>query len=182
MSRRPVRISKFLARHLRHAPGDIGLELDAAGWADVDALLVACGRAGVPITREELDATVFAEGKRRYAYDQSGTRIRAMQGHSVPVDLGYEPAAPPASLFHGTHPGALGRIRAEGLRPMGRHHVHLSPDVATARQVGGRRGRPVVLGVDAAAMARDGYAFAVAGNGVWLVGEVPPRYLSEADE
>ena len=175
-----TRVSKFLARHLRHAPERLGLELDAQGWVDVDALLAASARAGMRLDRGDLDAAVHAEGKRRYAYDASGTRIRALQGHSVPVDLGLEPVDPPPVLFHGTHPAALAAIRDEGLRPMGRHHVHLSPDEATARQVGGRRGRPVVLRVDAAAMARDGHAFLLAANGVWLTDAVAPGYLAEA--
>ena len=42
---------------------------------------------------------------------------------------------------------------------MQRHHVHLSADEATAKRVGSRRGAPVVLVVDAAAMAADGYRF-----------------------
>jgi len=176
---RATRVSKALARVLRHGPERIGLRLDGHGWADVDELLERSARSGRPISREELDAAVHAPGKRRYAFDETGTRVRALQGHSVEVDLGLAPAAPPAVLFHGTHPGALAAIRAEGLRPMGRHHVHLSPDVATAVQVGGRRGRAAVLTVDAAAMARDGRAFLRADNGVWLTDAVAPRYLRE---
>jgi putative RNA 2'-phosphotransferase len=174
---RATRISKLLARHLRHAPQDLGLELDAQGWVAVDDLIAACGRAGLPIDRADLDAAVHAPGKRRFAYDEGARRIRALQGHSVAVDLGLDPVAPPAVLFHGTHPGALDAIRAEGLRPMARHHVHLSSDAGTAREVGGRRGRPVVLEVDAAAMAADGHAFLLTGNGVWLTAAVPPPYL-----
>lgn len=173
--RRAVRVSKFLALHLRHAPERIGLELDPAGWVAVDELLSAAASAGFPITREELDAAVFAPGKRRYAYDSPGVRVRAVQGHSVSVELGYVPVSPPDELFHGTHPGALERILAEGLRPMARHHVHLSADVETARAVGARRGRPVVLRVDAAGMEA---AFFRAENGVWLVESVPPERLT----
>lgn len=177
-ARRDVRVSKFLALHLRHAPERIGLELDAAGWARVDELLAAAARAGFPITREELDAAVAEPVKRRYRYSEDGEGIRAVQGHSVPVELGYAPADPPADLFHGTHPGALERILAEGLEPMGRQHVHLSPDVGTARTVGARRGRPVILRVDAAGMAAAGARFLRADNGVWLTDAVPPERLA----
>ena len=138
---RAVTVSKFLALHLRHAPERIGLELDEAGWVDVDELLRAAEAAGFPITRAELDVAVAEPVKRRYAYDESGTRVRAVQGHSVAVSLGYEPSAPPAELFHGTVERFLERILAEGLRPMDRRHVHLSPDVATAQTVGMRRGQ-----------------------------------------
>jgi putative RNA 2'-phosphotransferase len=175
---RPVRVSKFLALHLRHAPERIGLELDEAGWVAVDELLAAARRSGFPITREELDAAVAEPVKRRYAYDASGSRVRAVQGHSVPVALGYPAAVPPAELFHGTVARFVERILAEGLRPMRRHHVHLSPDVETARSVGARRGPPVILRVDAAGMAAGGTEFFRADNGVWLVAAVPPERLS----
>ncbi len=180
MSRRAVTVSKFLARHLRHAPERIGLELDEGGWADVGELLAASAGAGFPITRAELDAAVHAPGKRRYVYGDRGRRIRAAQGHSIDVDLGHAPVAPPPVLYHGTHPGALGAILAEGLRPMSRRHVHLSADVETAEQVGRRRGRPVVLAVDAARLHAEGRPFWRADNGVWLTGPVPARFVSEA--
>ncbi|WP_448641911.1 RNA 2'-phosphotransferase [Geodermatophilus sp. URMC 63] len=170
-----VRRSKRLSYVLRHAPGSVGLTLDAAGWADVAALLTALGW-----TREQLDRVVAGNDERRFAFDDTGTRIRASQGHSVAVDLGYAAQAPPAVLFHGTVERVLPAIEAEGLRPGRRHAVHLSPDAETARRVGARRGRPVVLRVDAAGMARDGAVFTRAANGVWLVDAVPPRYLRRA--
>jgi putative RNA 2'-phosphotransferase len=178
MTDRATRVSKFLALHLRHAPEKLGLQLGEGGWVPVDELLRAADRAGFPISRDELDAAVSEPVKRRYAYDASGARIRAVQGHSVPVELGYAPSEPPAELFHGTHPGAVEAILAEGLRPMRRRHVHLSPDVETARVVGARRGKPVILRVDAAAMAAGGAEFFRADNGVWLVSAVPPERLS----
>ena len=182
MSRsRPVTVSKFLAKHLRHTPEAIGLTLDPSGWAEVEELLAASARVGFPITAEELDAAVHAPGKRRYAFDAERRRVRAVQGHSADVDLGLDPVDPPPVLFHGTHPGARDAIRAQGLRPMGRRHVHLSGDRETARAVGARRGRPLILEVEAWAMARDGHAFFRAENGVWLTDTVPPQYVKGSD-
>jgi|SRR5579884_1246071 len=174
---RLVRTSKFLSKHLRHAPGRLGLTLEPGGWVPVDALLAACARAGLPLTRPELDEVVERNNKRRFSYDATGERIRANQGHSVVVDLQLAPQSPPAVLYHGTGETAVEAIRREGLRKMRRHHVHLSPDVPTATAVGRRHGRPVVFAVDAAAMARDGHTFYRSANGVWLVDAVPPRYL-----
>ncbi|MGW0916206.1 RNA 2'-phosphotransferase [Streptomyces sp. NPDC002784] len=173
--RRTVRVSKYLSRHLRHQPERIGLTLDEAGWVEIDALIAAAAAHGFRFTREELDHVVATNDKRRFAID--GTRIRASQGHSVEVELGLPPATPPPYLYHGTVAGSLEAIRAEGLRPMNRHDVHLSADRETATRVGARRGRPVVLSVDAGAMHRDGHVFHVSANGVWLTKEVPPRYL-----
>jgi putative RNA 2'-phosphotransferase len=173
--RRTVKVSKYLSKHLRHQPESIGLTLDAAGWVEVDALIAAAAAHGFPFTRAELDHVVATNDKRRFAVE--GTRIRASQGHSVEVELGLPAAAPPPYLYHGTVAPHLDAIRAEGLRPMDRHDVHLSPDRETASRVGARRGRPVVLSVDAGAMHRDGHEFRVSANGVWLTKAVPPEYL-----
>ncbi|MGV4888415.1 RNA 2'-phosphotransferase [Streptomyces viridosporus] len=173
--RRTVKVSKYLSRHLRHQPGRIGLSLDEGGWVEIDTLIAAAAAHGFPFTREELDHVVAVNDKRRFAVE--GSRIRASQGHSVEVDLGLPSAAPPPYLYHGTVARALDAIRAEGLRPMDRHDVHLSADRETATRVGARRGRPVVLSVDAAAMHRDGHVFRVSANGMWLTRAVPARYL-----
>ena len=172
-----VRVSKRLSFVLRHRPDSVGLTLGPAGWVDVDELLAALARNGLRLTRAELGSVVAGNDKRRFAFDDSGTRIRASQGHSVPVALGYDAEPPPDVLFHGTVQRFLPAILAEGLRPGNRHAVHLSRDVETATAVGGRRGRPVVLRVDAAGMAADGYVFTLSANGVWLTDAVPARYL-----
>ncbi|MYV38273.1 RNA 2'-phosphotransferase [Streptomyces sp. SID1328] len=173
--RRTVKVSKYLSKHLRHQPERIGLTLDPAGWVEIDTLLAAAAAHGFPISRAELDHVVAVNDKRRFAVE--GGRIRASQGHTVEVALGLPPATPPPYLYHGTVAGSLDAIRAEGLRPMDRHAVHLSADRETATRVGARRGRPVVLAVDAGAMHRDGHVFHVSANGVWLTDAVPPRYL-----
>jgi putative RNA 2'-phosphotransferase len=172
-----VRLSKRMSKVLRHAPGSVGLTLDAHGWVAVDDLLAALSSHGPPVTRAMLDEVVRLNDKRRFAVDETGTRIRASQGHSVEVDLQLTPVQAPALLFHGTVEHSLRSIRNEGLRPMRRHHVHLSGDRATAARVGARRGKPVVLEIDAAAMTSDGYVFFRSDNGVWLTASVPPRYL-----
>ncbi|CAM5489017.1 RNA 2'-phosphotransferase [Streptomyces atroolivaceus] len=173
--RRTVKVSKYLSKHLRHEPGRIGISLDAHGWVAVDELLRACAQHGFALTREELEHVVAVSDKQRFAV--ADDRIRANQGHSVTVDLGLPPAEPPAYLYHGTVARVLDSIRAEGLRPMDRHHVHLSPDRETAVRVGARRGAPVVLSVDAGAMHRAGHLFHVSANGVWLTDSVPPAFL-----
>jgi putative RNA 2'-phosphotransferase len=177
---RLVTISKYLSRHLRHRPQDLGLTLGQGGWVPVAALLGACTRRRFTITREDLEEVVARNNKQRFSFDATGTLIRANQGHSVEVDLELTPVVPPDVLYHGTGERTLAAIMREGLLRMARHHVHLSGDVATARAVGARHGRPVVLAVDAAAMHRAGHTFYRSANGVWLVAHVPPEYLSLA--
>lgn len=176
-SKTDVRASKFLSGVLRHDPGKIGIELDRAGWVPVDTLLAALKAHGRRMTRETLDRVVAENDKKRYEYDESGTWIRASQGHSVEVDLGYQPAEPPARLYHGTATRSLDAICQEGLKPGRRHHVHLSPDIETATKVGARHGKPAVLTVDAARMRQDGRVFYRSTNGVWLTDHVPPEYF-----
>ncbi|HET7229842.1 MAG TPA: RNA 2'-phosphotransferase [Longimicrobium sp.] len=177
MDRSLVRASKFLSLVLRHDPGRIGLSLDPAGWAEVDELLSAAARAGVAIDRETLERVVAENGKQRFALSADGTRIRANQGHSVRVDLGLEPQTPPELLYHGTASRFVESIRAGGLHSAQRTHVHLSADEATARAVGQRHGRPVILTIAAGRMHRDGHAFFRAENGVWLAAAVPVDYI-----
>jgi putative RNA 2'-phosphotransferase len=176
-ARQLVRTSKFLSLHLRHRPDALGLELQPGGWVDVQALLAAAALAGMPIARAELEEVVAQNDKQRFSFDVSGTRIRANQGHSVPVDLQLEPVVPPAVLYHGTGAQTAAIIEREGLRRMRREHVHLSVDVETARRVGARHGRPLIFEVDAAGMQASGFTFYRSDNGVWLVDAVPPTFL-----
>src|SRR5436190_5484066 len=159
MDRSLVTVSKFLSKHLRHAPDAIGLTLQPGGWVSVDDLLAAGERAGFTITYDELLECVETNDKRRFAFDDTGDLIRANQGHSVEVDLQLEPKQPPAVLYHGTVQRFLASIMAEGLKKGRRHHVHLSKDVETARKVGARRGKPIILRVAAGTMHVEGHKF-----------------------
>ena len=176
-----VNISKFLSLVLRHDPDKIGVKLDSAGWIDVDDLLEALASHGVELTRDDLDEIVRTSDKQRFAYSEDGTQIRANQGHSVPVDLELEPAEPPTSLFHGTVDKFVDSIKKHGILKRERHHVHLSADYDTASKVGGRRGKAVVLVIDADAMVGAGHAFYRTANGVWLVEHVPTKYIEFPD-
>lgn len=173
-----VRTSKLLSRILRHDPAAIGITLDRAGWVEVDTLLSALGTHGYRLSRAELERLVSASDKQRFALDPVTDRIRASQGHSIRVDLGLPLAVPPARLYHGTPMRNVDSILRDGINRGGRHDVHLSGDVETARRVGARRGRCAVLVIDAGAMHSDGHRFSVSDNGVWLTNKVPPRYLS----
>ena len=175
--KRTTHVSKFLSLVLRHEPAQIGITLDAAGWVAVRELLEAMAAHRFPVSRDELEEVVRTSEKKRFAFSDDGLRIRASQGHSVEVELGYEPATPPNLLYHGTVDRFLDSIRRSGLLKGQRHHVHLSADRETAEKVGRRRGRPVVLVVRAGEMHHENLAFFRSDNGVWLTEQVPVRYL-----
>jgi putative RNA 2'-phosphotransferase len=172
-----TRLSKLLSLVLRHDPAHLGLTLDAQGWAEVAELLTQAERHQVPLTREKLVYIVDTSPKQRFSFNADQSRIRASQGHSVEVTLGYEPTVPPAQLYHGTARRNQEVIMTEGLRKMSRQQVHLSADVETALTVGRRHGPPLVFVVDAARMHQEGFRFFRADNGVWLTDEVPKQYL-----
>jgi putative RNA 2'-phosphotransferase len=181
MSDRQTKLSKYLSYHLRHAPQELGLSLEPGGWVRVSDLLTAASKDKYTITRSELETIVATSDKKRFSFDPTGEKIRANQGHSVEVDLKLEPMGPPAVLYHGTPEQFASTILGEGLQKMARHHVHLSADVQTAQKVGQRRGKAVILQVDAAAMDAAGLLFYRSENGVWLTDFVAPQYLSRLD-
>ena len=172
-----VKLGRFLSLVLRHDPHAAGITLDEHGWADVNELLAGVSRTGRKIDRVTLERIVRENNKQRYSFNGDGTKIRANQGHSLQVDVELKAAQPPKYLYHGTASRFLPAIQKEGIRKMSRQHVHLSGDFETAMAVGKRHGIPVVITIDAGAMARDGVAFYRSENGVWLCGHVEPKYF-----
>jgi len=172
-----VKTSKFLSLILRHEPERVGLKLDSAGWVHVNELLEAVNRHGVSLSIEELKHVVATNDKKRFAFSEDGLKIRASQGHSIDVDLQYQPEVPPEFLYHGTPEKFVESILATGLNKGERHDVHLSPDPVTATKVGQRRGKPFVLKIHAGEMHRTGHMFRRSANNVWLVDFVPAEFI-----
>ena len=171
-------LSKYLSFILRHDPGSIGLSLDAGGWVDVAALLAASAVSGKPIERAAFLDVVASNDKQRFTLSNDGARVRAAQGHSVPVDLGLLASTPPATLYHGTAKRFLDSILATGLEARSRRHVHLSRDVETALIVGWRHGPPVVLRIETAPLVANNQSFWQSDNGVWLSDPIEPRFFN----
>ena len=172
--------SRFLSYVLRHRPDAIGISLDREGWADIAALVIAAVKAGQSLDRELIQTVVATSDKKRFSISEDGLRIRAVQGHSAEsVDISYAQRTPPEWLYHGTATRFLESIHKEGLRPGSRQYVHLSQDEHTARIVGQRYGKPVVLKIKARLMHEQGFAFFQAENGVWLTSAVPVLFLTE---
>ena len=175
-------ISRFLSLILRHHPEVAQVSLDEEGWVEVTGLLAGCAEAGRPITKAEMVEMVATNPKHRFEFSEDGLRIRACQGHSIPVELGLSPRRPPAELFHGTAHHKLDSILSEGLLPLTRQYVHLSDTVETALAVGRRHGQPVILRVASKQLHLDGFELYRSTNGVWLTEFVSPQYLKLADD
>ncbi len=175
--KRKTNISKFLSLILRHKPETINLKLNENGWANVTELLEKSRRNGNVFTREELETVVETNDKRRFTFDDKGENIRASQGHSIKVEIGFEEKMPPETLYHGTAEKNVESILKNGLQKIRRHHVHLSADEETARAVGIRYGKPVIFKIDTKKMLEANFRFYISANGVWLVESVSPEFL-----
>jgi len=172
-----TQLSKFLSLVLRHQPEELGILLNEQGWTNVDTLLKAMQAKGFAIDLELLKQVVAENNKKRFALNEDCTKIRANQGHSVEIDLGYSHTPPPEMLYHGTAEQHIASIKKDGIQKRSRHHVHLSVDTETATKVGQRHGKLVLLSIKAGEMQRAGHFFYISDNGVWLTDEVPSNFI-----
>lgn len=170
------KISKYLSYILRHAPEKEGLVLDENGYVSVELL---CKK--LDINGDDLDWIVENNNKKRFAYNEDMTLIRASQGHSLDVNLGLKPINPPHKLYHGTALRNLTSIQKNGLIKGTRQHVHLTDNKETAEAVGKRHIKDsdilIVLIIDAKLMHFDNYKIYLSDNGVYLTDHVPSDYI-----
>ncbi|HTE10413.1 MAG TPA: RNA 2'-phosphotransferase [Chitinophagaceae bacterium] len=179
MSQQLKHISKLMSLVLRHKPDEIGLQLDENGWAVVQELIEKINAKGIDINAETINNIVATNDKKRFAFNQDKTMIRASQGHSIEVELNLPEAIPPGILYHGTTDRFLESILANGLQKQNRQHVHLSATMETAAAVGSRHGKPVILTINAKSMHDAGYKFYLSANKVWLIDSVPFQYITK---
>lgn len=178
MEKQLKHISKLMSLVLRHRPEEIGLHLDENGWADVQELIDKLNKKGVAVDTLIINEIVATNDKKRFAFNEERSHIRASQGHSIDVELNLKEAVPPDILYHGTAIKYIDSILTNGLQKQGRQHVHLSETIETARTVGSRHGKPAILFIDAKAMHEAGFHFYLSDNNVWLTSSVPIQYIS----
>lgn len=171
-------ISKFLSLVLRHRPEYISLQLNESGWANINELIEKAITKNITFSSEELAEIVATNDKKRFAFNDDNSMIRANQGHSVKtIDLQLEAVKPPDFLYHGTVEKFLSSIKQTGLQKRSRQHVHLSEDLETATKVGSRRGEAIILIVKSQEMFESGFEFYCSENGVWLTENVPNEFI-----
>jgi len=177
MSRNEKQLSKFLSLVLRHKPETIGILLDQSGWTDVETLIQKSNSFGVSLDISMLKYIVMSDNKKRYSFNEKGDKIRASQGHSIALELGYKAQNPPEILYHGTSVKSVESILNTGIEKRSRSHVHLSYDIQTAINVGSRHGKPAVFLVQAKRMFMYKFEFFLSDNGVWLTNYVPAEFI-----
>lgn len=176
-----TRTSRYMSMILRHKPEQAGVHLDEHGWADVHELINGISKTH-EFNMEILEKIVETDDKQRYSFNENKTKIRANQGHSIPVDVELEEVKPPKQLWHGTGEKYVSSIDEQGLLHKSRLYVHLSTNEETAIKVGKRHGKPFLYIVKAEEMYQNGYKFFLSKNGVWLTDHVPVKYLEKLTE
>ncbi|MCD8021268.1 MAG: RNA 2'-phosphotransferase [Clostridiales bacterium] len=177
------KLSKYLCYLLRHHPEKARLDIDLHGWVDVNQLIENVNQySAYSLDMDTLKNIVAEDAKGRYRLSDDHRRIKCCQGHTIPwiePELTY--GTPPKYLYHGTTTAAAKKIDASGaILKMKRHHVHTQPVEAMAWQSARRwHLTPVVLKIDAEAMAADGYLFGRSDNDVWCVECVPTKYICD---
>ena len=166
-----------MAHALRHAPSDYGITLNDDGTVLVDVLA-----AGLNASVDAVLNTVATDTKGRYelVYRGDDVLVRAVHGHSVPVNLPMDVVNDAGTLFHGTKVRFLDSILSTGLHKGSRNHVHLSRSMDVAVQVASRRkGDTVVLLIDTAGLVNDGGTVYRSASGIYLTDAVPAHYITE---
>jgi len=181
MARKNLRqLSKFLSFLLRHGAEEFNLELDEQGFASFDEVwaLVEKRYKG-RFTLDDLEPVLEGklDGKKRLVLE--GDRIRAVYGHNrKTTQIQYDPAEPPAILYHGTNDRVLDKIRESGLLAMERQYVHLSVDLERAISVASRRTNdPVMLEIRALDAQAAGITFFQPDENHFLCELIPPEFI-----
>ena len=172
----PERISRFLTYLLRHRPKEYPLVFDRRGFAEWRDVVALVQERYDEVTEQDIRAVVNDSQKKRFELE--GGKVRATYGHSFPVDMGQEAAAPPAQLYYGAARDLAQSMLRYGLRPRDRQYVHLSATSEEAESVARRHDPlPAVIIVDAQAAHADGIRFYQSGP-LFLVENVPSKFLS----
>ena len=190
-SRADTELSKTLSQVLRHKSR---LKLDSAGYAGIPEILANSRIKRHQATEAWLRFIIQENDKKRFTLDETGTRVRAAQGHSVYInpeklltrlslaDLGQRV---PMQAYHSTFHACLRPILQFGLIPGGRkgekfrRHVHLATDRTPT--AGLRSGSEVILEVDMARALHSGCTFHLSENGVLLTADtIPPPCITRA--
>lgn len=180
-----LRHGKFGSEVLINPDGSGVLNMDPDGYILVDDLLKVMKRAGHIMGTREIEDVLNRCDKKRMELSDDKTKIRAVQGHSLPFlqedGLLEKLTENPGPLYHGTYPKLVSLIEKNGLSKMSRNHIHMTTGFPEDGEViSGMRSscsRIIVINYDRA--VAQGIEFFRSSNGVILspgnnTGVIPP--------
>lgn len=177
-------VSRYLSRVLRHDAVSLGLSVRPDGYVRLSDLLSLEFFTSRGLDEADVQRLVASNTKQRFGIavptGQQELHIRAHQGHTLKSVADEALLAPVNSaeelevLCHGTFQGSWDAILAEGLKTMGRNHIHCVAVDLTAEEncgvfLSGARGEcDTVIFIDIAAAMAEGVEFHWSDNGVVL--------------
>ncbi|RZN68827.1 MAG: RNA 2'-phosphotransferase [Candidatus Methanolliviera hydrocarbonicum] len=169
------RLGRVVSGSLRHFPDEIGIKVDASGWAGVDELFHALEKRYGWIKMRHLVGLIKSDEKGRY--EMSGSKVRARYAHSINVNLDY-PQNDLETLYYGTSEEEADMVLSAGLKPMKQRYVHLSKTYKkSVEAASAHTDRPIILKIDAGEAQKDGLKIMSATDEIALVEEIPPKYI-----
>jgi putative RNA 2'-phosphotransferase len=120
----------------------------------------------------------IAESDPKGRYEVKDDRVRATYGHTVEVNLDLPTENVPDELYYPVTSEEVSIVLEVGLKPTDRRKVHLSKTAEDARAAGVvRTPDPVILAIDTEAARGEGIVIMRAGKTVYLVDNVPAKFL-----
>lgn len=158
--------------------------MDSNGYCLVSDLLAHSRYKSIQATAEQIKQVVESNDKQRFEFDETGTKIRARQGHSITVDVELTPLTPdsvPDIVVHGTNPEAWESIRTQGLNRQKRLHIHMAAGLPGQVISGMRASAKVLIYINMPKAMADGIEFFQSANGAILSsgidGTIAPEYF-----
>ncbi len=179
-------LGRIMAGILRHFPDRFNLDMDEEGFIDIYKMVSAVKRKRGDRMRwlrpTHIIGLVETDPKGRYQVDNN--HVRATYGHSLHLSMSLPTDDIPERLYFPTKPEEQEGVLEKGLTPEDRTMVHLSKTWDDAYEAGTHREGPdpIVLRINAEEALNNGIIIQRAGKTVFTVEEIPPEFISLADE
>lgn len=174
------KIGRIMAGILRH--GKFDLDMDEQGFVDMRDIVSVMKEKNSRMAwlrTHHIEAMVDTDPKGRYQI--SGSDVRATYGHTIELSLRLPVDDIPETLYYPISDEESQYILETGLFPTDRAMVHLSLTYNDAYKAGFRFEDPVILAINTAGCIDAGIEIGKAAKTVYLCDQVPPEFLSIAE-
>lgn len=176
------KMGRTMAGILRH--GKYDLEMDSQGFVDMRDIIDVMKERNPRmkwLRPHHIEALVETDPKGRYQV--SGNCVRATYGHTIKLDLKLPTDNIPEALYYPVTPEEYEIVLETGLHPSDRAMVHLSRTYDDAYRAGSvRTEEPMILEIDTIGCEEYGIIIGKAAKTVYLCDEVPPEFITVAEE
>lgn len=176
------KLSRFMAKVLRHNPGLLKIWIDDQGWTDFDFFTkkISSMEDFKDVDKEKIKSIVKDNSD---IFEIKNNKIRCKRGHSLSyVKVGFEEAIPPRFLFFACNENEKDIVLSRGAFPMGKNKfVGLFLDENTMMDTIKRRHGKSFFKVYALDMVEDGKKFYSRDDkkGMFYIETIHPKFIKE---